>query len=297
MKIVKHFILSKNEEKLMKRSMMTATFIAACLSNTTVAQETLPAVTSTEAGTQDSRAQARIALKDRQLDDREAKLKRENPNGRIPDDNPTFTAGIKVNPQLGVSPAVEQALMQQFSRDVRVELATLGYNRGVLQSRGNNDALRTAIVKKVRGTADLSDLALLADTVVIGKVTAIDMANPDLDGFGGRAIVNVERNFEGSVDVGEELIVRLTTGQVTADRFLRDESEFIPAVGDTVAVVASNASYRVNRRIASGRDPSRDNTVIELADFYIVEGDRLISRSSDPILRDSTVAAFQSGAQ
>ena len=262
-----------------------------------MAQETLPAVTSTEAGTQDSRAQARIALKDRQLDDREAKLKRENPNGRIPDDNPTFTAGIKVSPQLGVSPAVEQALMQQFSRDVRVELATLGYNRGVLQSRGNNDALRTAIVKKVRGTADLSDLALLADTVVIGKVTAIDMANPDLDGFGGRAIVNVERNFEGSVDVGEELIVRLTTGQVTADRFLRDESEFIPAVGDTVAVVASNASYRVNRRIASGRDPSRDNTVIKLADFYIVEGDRLISRSSDPILRDSTVAAFQSGAQ
>lgn len=281
----------------MKRSMMTAAFIAACLSNTTVAQETLPAATSTEAGTQDSRAQARIALKDRQLDDREAKLKRENPNARIPDDNPTFTAGIKVSPQLGVSPEVERALMQQFSRDVRVELATLGYNRGVLQSRGNNDALRTAIVKKVRGTADLSDLALLADTVVIGKVTAIDMANPDLDGFGGRAIVNVERNFEGSVDVGEELIVRLTTGQVTADRFLRDESEFIPEVGDTVAVVASNASYRVNRRISSGRDPSRDNTVIKLADFYIVDGDRLISRSSDPILRDSTVAALQSGAQ
>ena len=293
----------------MKTKILALPVILACLSVATTAQETPPASASTdantdastgasaEAGTADSRAQQRIALKNRQLDDREQKLRRENPNARIPDDNPAFTQGVKVSPQLGVSPAVEQALMQQFARDARVELATLGYNRGVLQARNNNDGLRTAIVNKLRGTATLSDLALLADTVVIGKVTAIDMANPELDGFGGRAIVNVERNLEGSVDAGEQLIVRLTTGQVTADRFLRDEGEFIPAVGDTVAVVGSNASYRVKRRVASGRDPNRDNTVIKLADFYLVEGDRLISRSSDPILRDSTVAALQSGAK
>lgn len=241
------------------------------------------------------RAIAYLNTKNRELDERERRIRERNPGLEIPEEDAGVFEGISVNDALELSPATRAALRNQFLRSARLDLAMLGYNRGVMRSaRGSN--IRDAVVRRMRGQADISDMVLLADTVVIGRVVAVEMANPDADGFGGTVTVEVTRAFEGDAGVNEQIFVRLATGQVSETQFRREVNEFIPDIGDNVAVIGSESIYRFENRRGGGRGQRTQTTIAKLTDFYLVDGNRLVSRSADPNLTDTSIDVLSQGA-
>jgi len=186
-----------------------------------------------------------------------------------------------------VVPAAQRANFQEsLYRDIAIELAALGFSPGDIRAAsGGGDAIVRAAANKVIGTPTIQDLVLLADTVVIGRVVRVELANTQYDGFGGIAEVEVAEAIKGRARVGDRISVLLRSGQIGERLFVRDSAEHIPQTGQTVALIGSSASYGPQARFRGRAPGNRRSPVVKLANLMDVEGDRL--RSHDWAIPDA----------
>jgi hypothetical protein len=195
-------------------------------------------------------------------------------------------AATSISPRVPVGPEVRKRLQESFYQDVSLELAALGHGPGDVRGPGG-EALVRAAANKVRGVASLQDLVTLADTVVVGRVESVELANQQTDSFGGTLRLAVTDVRKGRVKTGETLSVRLRSGQIGPRLYAQDTEEYVPARGALVFLVGSRASYEPLARFR-GRGPGTGGMpVVKLADLMDVNGSAL--KSHDPQLPDANL--------
>ena len=173
--------------------------------------------------------------------------------------------------------ATDTALDEVFYKDIALELSSLGFSVGDVRGARGPELIRAAIAKRTAAAA-YSDLALLADTIVIGTVASTDLQNASDDGLGGRMMVTLDEVMKGNLRPGDTLTVVLVSGaRDQAGRTMLDAEEFLPAAGTRVALLGSRAAYAA-QRAWKGRGPSSKAAAMRLVNLLHISGDRVRSK-------------------
>ncbi len=162
----------------------------------------------------------------------------------------------------------KRKLAEAFLTDVTQELTMLGFKPGTGKIlTGGGFPLIRAAASRVRGTATLRDYTLLADSLVVGTVTKVNLNDDRQDGYLSTITVNVERSYSGGA-AGEVIELRRRSGE-TGEKKVDASAEAPLKEGDKILLVASKAYY------SNSTGKPQGTAAIELAPLYLVEGNQL----------------------
>lgn len=135
-------------------------------------------------------------------------------------------------------------LKRSFTIDVAQYLTAVGLTAsGVreLNSKGF-DAVGSAAAL-IRGKASISDLTLLADTVILARAVGREDSRAAKDGYRSNTIFVVSENLKGSSRVGDKVVLRQQSGLEADGSRLNITSDVVAIPGKLYLLVLSNSWY------------------------------------------------------
>jgi hypothetical protein len=221
--------------------------------------------------TQEQATEAFLSQRAQQQEEREARIQDQanlrGLNGLVraisfPRPKPAFVKNAEQVERLEASFVIEIAQL----------LSQLGFKAGDLRSSSDGDAsVVRAAAAYIRGEAGISDIALLADTVVIGRVTQTSADASMNDEFRSTITLDVTDVTKRPADRRGEVAIRRLSGPSSGGYVsVSTEDEFAP--GEQVVLLGSAALYSNER----GREANCRACVVELVPLYRLDGDQLI---------------------
>ncbi|WP_460834114.1 hypothetical protein [Lysobacter humi (ex Lee et al. 2017)] len=186
----------------------------------------------------------------------------------------TTSSAVKgVDRVLRTMPASKVAARPVTRQEVMSVLAELGFDDAEIRRRA--EQLVPAAARLHQAQATHEDLAVLADTVVMGTAGPWDRADPRADGFASTVPLRVHRVWRSDAPL-EVVAIRQASGRQPDGTELDVSGNFAPIEGQRYVIFASNGKSRHEAQ-AHGPAKSRD-TVVLLAPPWPVQGETVATR-------------------
>jgi hypothetical protein len=178
-------------------------------------------------------------------------------------------------PAFPVTAAARLRLQEALQEEVALYLTEIGMTPGEVRRRrvAGQDPI-VAAAAALTASADLSQVGILSELVVLGEVVSVDSAATLGDGFHSSIRVRVVELLKGGQPEPTEVVVRLESGLVDDSTFQRTTAEVLPAIGERYVLFLSNSFYepRARARGRAGRAERGPGYFVQQFAAYRVEG-------------------------
>jgi hypothetical protein len=175
----------------------------------------------------------------------------------------------------GVSAATVSALATSVETDTVQLLQSLGVDPGRVRrlAAAGFDPLQSA-ADLIRGTASITDQALLADLVAIVRVK--EVRNERLgDGYRSSVVLDIVEEIAGRAG-GREIAVRQMSGLDENGESVWVSEDLHAVVGQTYVVMLSQEYYEQLAAEKTGGRRAREQFYVPFGSIYSVNGDTLV---------------------
>ncbi len=196
--------------------------------------------------TQDSSVQTFLAHKNQEQSNRNTILQQRGRTAAYQAMLPLAESAVS-RMRFGASqtPKLQSSLRDSLKVDMAQRLAVVGHTAATIRKlRLSGYDPVAASGAAMRGGSTLLQLAMLADTVVVGEVVSYHSNEPGVDGFGSSSYYKIIEIMKGSCQIGDRVAVRQLSGTRRDGTVLRVSSDIMPNAGERYLLLLSSEMYK-----------------------------------------------------